>query len=151
MPKNLVSASIIAVALLLWLGSGLFSTDSAPREHSSLASQQSSAVEPDSKAPSRVRVEVIQAETRRGFLVLRGRTESKRMVEVKAEIAGKVLRRPVERGASVTKGELLCEIAVDDRAAAVAEAKATTNCQAHCRASLAIKCARWTSFWMTRC
>jgi multidrug efflux system membrane fusion protein len=124
MSKNLVSASIIAAALLLWLGSGLFSTDSAQQDHPSLTAQQAGTIEPGDKDLSRVRVEVIRSEARRGFLVLRGRTESKRMVEVKAEIAGKVVRRPVERGARVVKGDLLCEIAVDDRAAAVAEARA---------------------------
>jgi multidrug efflux system membrane fusion protein len=58
------------------------------------------------------------------YLVLRGRTESKRMVQVKAEIAGKLLSRPAERGERVRKGDLLCEVAVDDRAVAVTQARA---------------------------
>jgi multidrug efflux system membrane fusion protein len=46
------------------------------------------------------------------------------MVQVKAEIAGMVVARPVERGMRVARGELLCQLAVDDREAAVAEAQA---------------------------
>jgi multidrug efflux system membrane fusion protein len=122
MSKNILSAMIVAAGLLLWLGSGLFGDDPAPQEHAALALQKP----PTAAARDlrRVRVEVINAESRTRFLVLRGRTESKRMVEVKAEISGKVISRPVERGMQVKKGHLLCEVAVDDREVAVAEAQA---------------------------
>ncbi|MEH6634433.1 MAG: efflux RND transporter periplasmic adaptor subunit [Halioglobus sp.] len=124
MSKNFTSASIVAVVLLLWLGSGLFLGDSAPQEHPALAIQVGSGNGAGSRVLSRVRAEVIDAEPRTRFLVLRGRTESKRMVQVQAEITGKVVSRPVERGMRVEEGDLLCELAVDDRAAAVAEAQA---------------------------
>ena len=71
-----------------------------------------------------MRAEIVRSQPRTRYLVLRGRTQSKRTVEVKAELAGKVVSRPVERGTLVARGELLCELAIDDRAAAVAEAKA---------------------------
>ena len=126
MSRNLVSALIVAVVLAVWLGSGLFSGDSAPAEHAPLARQQQTAaggaVDPD---VTRVRASVIQARARTRYLVLRGRTESKRTVDVKAEISGKVVSRPVERGQRVEPGELLCELAVDDREVSVAEAQAT--------------------------
>lgn len=124
MSRNFISASIIAVVLLLWLGSGVFLGDSAPQEHPALAVAVQPAVGPGNGDLTRVRAEVIRSEARTRFLVLRGRTESKRMVQVKAEIAGKVVSRPVERGMRVAQGDLLCEMAVDDRAAAVAEAEA---------------------------
>jgi multidrug efflux system membrane fusion protein len=122
MSKNLISASIVAAVLLLWLGSGLFVDDTTPQEHAALADQK-----PPSTAARglrQVRVETIHSESRTRFLVLRGRTESKRMVEVKAEISGKVVSRPVERGMQVSTGDLLCEVAVDDREVAVADAQA---------------------------
>lgn len=124
MSKNAVSASIIAVLLLLWLGSGVLFSPSAPEEHPTLAAQQRVPVDAGHRELTPVRVALIRSEPRTRFLVLRGRTESKRTAQVKAEIAGKVVLRPVERGARVATGELLCEIAVDDRAAAVAEAQA---------------------------
>ena len=41
MSKNFISASIVAIILLLWLGSGIFSGDSAPQEHDSLSARGS--------------------------------------------------------------------------------------------------------------
>lgn len=125
MSRNLISALIVALLLAVWLGSGLLSGDSASVEHPPLAAQQPA---PPVGAPggdvTRVRAEVVQAQERTPFLVLRGRTESKRMVEVRAEVAGKVVSRPVERGERVQRGDLLCELAVDDREVSVAEAQA---------------------------
>ena len=73
---------------------------------------------------SRVRVALSASQPRTREVVLRGRTESKRMVDVKAEIAGTIVSRPVERGARVAEGDLLCEIAIDDRKVTLAEARA---------------------------
>jgi multidrug efflux system membrane fusion protein len=125
MSKNLISATIVAVGLLLWLGSGVFFGESAPQEHPTLAVQEQESVGAAAGDPAQVRAEVIRSESRTRFLVLRGRTESKRAVEVKAELAGTVVSRPVERGMRVKEGDLLCEVAVDDREAAVVEAEAT--------------------------
>jgi len=130
MSKNLISATIVAVGLLLWLGSGLFFGESAPQEHPALAVQEHLSVGAAAGEPPQVRARIIRSESRTRFLVLRGRTESKRAVEVKAEITGTVVSRPVERGMRVEEGELLCELAelaVDDRDAAVAEAEAAVE------------------------
>ena len=125
MRKNLISASLIAGFLLIWLLSGLLFGESEITNHPTLAEQGSGVVSPAGAAMTRVRARVSQAQLRTRFLVLRGRTESKRSVEVKAEIAGKIVNRPVERGGVVKRGALLCELAVDDRAASVSEAKAS--------------------------
>ena len=124
MSKNVISASIVAVVLLLWLGSGLFIGDHAPAEHPAIALQQQADPDAGNAEASKVRAEVVKSRARTRYLVLRGRTQSKRVVEVKAEIAGKVISRPVERGTRVEAGDMLCELAVDDRAAAVSEAEA---------------------------
>jgi len=125
MPRNLILALLVALLLLLWLGSGLFSADSAPAEHPPLALQaQAGSATVGNGNLTRVRARVIKAEARTRYLVLRGRTESKRTVQVKAEIAGKVVSRPVERGMRVEPADLLCAVAVDDREASVAEAQA---------------------------
>jgi multidrug efflux system membrane fusion protein len=140
MPKNVISALIVAACLLLWLGSGIVLDDPAPRDHAALAVEGQAVAVAGSKNLKQVRVEVIRAESRTRFLVLRGRTESKRMVDVKAEIAGKVVSRPVERGMQVVAGDLLCELAVDDREAAVAEAEAAlVNARIEHKGSLKLK------------
>ena len=125
MRKNLISASLVAGFLLIWLLSGLIFGESETTSHPTLVERGSAVVSPADTPMTRVRARVSQAELRTRFLVLRGRAESKRSVQLKAEIAGKIVNRPVERGDSVKLGALLCELAVDDRLASVAEAKAS--------------------------
>jgi multidrug efflux system membrane fusion protein len=125
MSKNLVIASSIAAGILIWLLSGVLTDDSGVAEHESLAVESTHSAPVEQTQLPRVRAVVLRSEPRTRYLVLRGKTESKRMVDVKAEISGNIVSRPVERGMRVEQGELLCEVAVDDREAAVAEAKAS--------------------------
>ena len=46
---------------------------------------------------------------------VRGRTQAYRHVEVRAEEAGRIVREPVQRGARVSEGDILCEVAIDNR------------------------------------
>lgn len=124
MSKNIVSASIVVAVLVLWMGSGAFVSDTQATQREAREGLTPERSQSDNKGPSRVRVAVTTAEARTRSVVLRGRTETKRAVEVTAEIAGQVVSRPVERGMQVTRGQLLCEIAVDDREVAVQEARA---------------------------
>ena len=126
MSKNVASASIIAGLLLLWLGSGLMVERPADPESVATAKvgHQTQQAQASSAALARVRVKRINAEPRSQNVVLRGRTEAKRIVEVTAEISGRVVSRAVERGEQVSAGQLLCEIAIDDREMAVEEAQA---------------------------
>lgn len=55
---------------------------------------------------------------------VRGRTEAWRLVEVRAEQAGRIVSNPISRGARVSEGDVLCEIAVDTRQADLDEAVA---------------------------
>lgn len=54
---------------------------------------------------------------------VRGRTQAIRMVDVRAEISGRVVATPVARGARVRAGDTLCELAVDTRAVDLQEAR----------------------------
>ncbi|MDX1490671.1 MAG: efflux RND transporter periplasmic adaptor subunit [Pseudohongiellaceae bacterium] len=53
---------------------------------------------------------------------VRGQTKAFRLVDVRAETSGRVVSTPVPRGARVEQGELLCELAVDNRDAELQEA-----------------------------
>ncbi len=57
-------------------------------------------------------------------ILLRGRTEAARHVEVRAEIPGLVISHPLRKGAFVESGQLLCALDPGTRGAALAEAKA---------------------------
>ncbi len=124
MSKNMFSASIVVVCLSLWMGSGALSgkqTDDTKTPASTLPQQTAATI---GGAANRVRVAVLDSQLRTREVVLRGRTESKRIVDIKAEIVGSIVSRPVERGAQVAAGDLLCELAVDDRTVALREARA---------------------------
>jgi multidrug efflux system membrane fusion protein len=119
MKKNFITAALIGAGLLVWLLSGLFAEAPEPLEDTA----SSALVEPDS-ALQRVRVAQFNAEQRTLTRILRGKTEVKRSAAVSAETSGRVIARPVERGDYVSKGQLLCELAVDEREAALQEARA---------------------------
>ncbi len=59
-----------------------------------------------------------------GTVVLRGRTEAMRKVEIRSETSGLVISDPIRRGASVNAGDPLCEVAPGVRKAALDEAQA---------------------------
>ncbi len=126
MSKNIVYAALVAVGLAAWLGSGYLQETGTAVPQSAVASAVTAedTLQNVSASNARVRVSTISSELRTREVVLSGRTESKRTVDVKAEIAGAIVSRPVERGTQVEKGDLLCEIAVDDREVAVQEARA---------------------------
>lgn len=53
---------------------------------------------------------------------VRGRTQAFRLVDIRAETAGRVVATPAARGARVQAGDVLCEIAVDTRETDLQEA-----------------------------
>jgi multidrug efflux system membrane fusion protein len=53
---------------------------------------------------------------------VRGRTRASRHVQVRAEESGRIVSEPIPRGARVSQGDILCEIAVDNRQANLQEA-----------------------------
>ncbi len=65
-----------------------------------------------------------KAEIYADTLVLRGRTEADRRVEIRSEIEGLISSPPLRKGARVEKGDILCEVSEGDRAAELAEARA---------------------------
>ncbi|MGR3756153.1 MAG: efflux RND transporter periplasmic adaptor subunit [Tranquillimonas sp.] len=77
-------------------------------------------------APQAVAVAAIRSSAREidSVVVVRGRTEAARQVEVRAETSGKVMSDPLRRGASVERGDLLCELDPGTREVALAEARA---------------------------
>ena len=131
MRKTYITAAVIALATVLWFVSGALTAGEGPTEHPSLAEANERArAEVGDMPPTSVRGRVIHAVALPERVKLRGRTENKRTVEVRAETSGRVVERPVERGTRVAAGDLLCRIAVEDRNARLAQAEAAVE-QAH--------------------
>lgn len=70
-----------------------------------------------------VRVARVNARTFVQKVRVRGQTKAFRLVDVRAEVAGRVVATPIIRGARVNAGDVLCEIAVDSRASDLQEAR----------------------------
>lgn len=58
---------------------------------------------------------------------VRGVTKAFRHVQVRAETAGRLAYEPIPRGARVEAGEVLCELAMDDRGANLTEAESRSE------------------------
>lgn len=123
MRKTYVTAGVIALVTVVWLLSGQLGDSNAEVRHPTVAElkEQNVALVED-KARTRVRARQIRASNVAEKVAIRGRTENKRTVLVRSELAGRVIERPVERGDQVAQGDLLCRLADDDRPARVAEA-----------------------------
>lgn len=72
-----------------------------------------------------------EAQSVDGAVVLRGRTEAARQVELRSETSGQIISEPARRGASVAEGDVLCrldpgtrQITLDEAQARVREAEA---------------------------
>ena len=75
--------------------------------------------------PPTVQVLVSPESIREYDVVLRGRTQATRSVQVRSETAGLVAATPILQGTVVASGTVLCRLAVDARQAALDQAKAT--------------------------
>jgi len=64
------------------------------------------------------------AETATREVVVQGQLEPRRRVEIRAQTAGQVVELPVEKGTRVSAGDVIAELAQDDRAAQLARAEA---------------------------
>ena len=123
-----ITALVIAIPTGVWLLSGFLSTEERVSEHPTLAEANALlAKNADNKVPTAVRARTIHAQTLAEQLSVRGRTENKRTVQVRAETQGRVVARPVERGDRVEAGELLCRIAVEDRQGRITQGKEAVN------------------------
>ena len=124
MKKQQLVAIVIFIAVVAWM--------LIPREGNSTAGEP----EPDvvvTAAPEGsnagegletplVRTLAVSEEDYTQQIRIRGRTQAFRHVMVRAEEPGKLISEPVARGARVSQGDVLCELAIDARDANLSEA-----------------------------
>jgi len=90
---------------------------------------QTETAQPQDPAPQDARIVAViamqsQARMVDSAVVLRGRTQAARQVNVAAETSGRVISDPLRKGAQVETGQLLCALDPGTRADTLAEAKA---------------------------
>jgi multidrug efflux system membrane fusion protein len=146
MRRSYLIAGTIALLAAGWLASGmLFNSGETARSVPTVSAEaaqisdppppdnaETAPVDDGSGAPPAVnpgeivsvQVMASTAQPQRRTIVLRGRAEADRVVEVRAETTGRVVEVPVEEGALVHRGDLIAVLDGSDRAARLAEAKA---------------------------
>lgn len=125
MKKQQIVAALIMLVVVIWMivPRGTDSTAEvpyeAPRVVRAISEGQSNTENPEILT---VRAARIGPQTYVEQIRVRGRTQASRHVQVRAEEAGRIVGEPVARGARVNEGDVLCEIAVDDRQSNLQEA-----------------------------
>ena len=123
--QHVVSAGIL-IAVVLWM---VIPQSAEEPDESNAPTSSSIVAVPEGVSPGEnpsdyiVRAARINQQTYGKKVRVRGRTQAFRHVEVRAEQAGRIVSEPVMRGARVNAGDLLCEIAIDDRDSNLLEAQ----------------------------
>ena len=131
---------------MAWLLSGVLTAE-PPEINPSIEEQQlnNASVRSD-LVPTQVRVTRMNAVEKVRFETIRGKTQNKRTVAVRSEIDGKIVARNVEKGDTVIAGQVLCELAMEDRQSSLTEAKeAVTQAQLEYKGAQKLKARGYNS------
>ncbi|MBI3677886.1 MAG: efflux RND transporter periplasmic adaptor subunit [Proteobacteria bacterium] len=106
----------IAAIVVIWIASGfLTGTGAKPVDESDTSS---------ASQVTKVQVAMLAAQDRAATITVRGRTQALHSVDVRAEVEGVVQTLHFEKGDMVKKGDVLCEIKMNDRGARLEQARA---------------------------
>jgi multidrug efflux system membrane fusion protein len=125
--KNLVALGL-AVIVVVWMAyprerGALDDGYPLPERDGAVTAISGSASITNDNQNFTVRVERVSAQSFVQKVRVRGQTKAFRLVDIRAEVAGRVIGTPFIRGARVKAGDVLCEIAVDSRAVDLQEAR----------------------------
>jgi multidrug efflux system membrane fusion protein len=112
-------AGAILVVAFVWILSGQILGHRAP-----VADQMTQA---RANTTPIVRVATLNAQLRDAMVTVRGRTQALHAVDVRAQVEGVVQSIHFDKGQMVKKGDVLCEIVLNDRGAKTAQAKAMVD------------------------
>lgn len=119
MNRSLLLALLIAAAAAAWVASGpILGGDSGPE-----VQKPSAQLDRQERRPQ-VRVRTQSAEPRTLELVINGRTEPNREVQLRAEQPGAVVELPADKGSPLEQDALIARLADEDRSAALEQARA---------------------------
>lgn len=119
MKRSVITALVIALAAGAWILSGQFdlfgSVEPAPTAATAPVAEDE---------PLEVRVRQFTAQEYRSQIVVTGRTQAARRVNLRAQAAGQVEEIGAAEGSPVQEGDLIVRIGIRDRQARLAEAEA---------------------------
>ena len=109
--RNYRVAAIVTVLAVLWLLSGLLTGGD---KHLPEKTPAAGAKRPTAEAIT-VKARRLEAQPYVTRVLVNSRTEANRSVQVRAELDGVIAALPVEEGQRVSAGDVICEIAAEDR------------------------------------
>lgn len=113
MSKNVRAALVVFIATLGWFLVGMWKAPDVSEQESKGGDKLTA-----------VKAAWFQARPYASTLMVRGRTEANRAVSLRAEVSGRVVEVPAERGTMVAEGDVICRLAREERDQRVIEAKA---------------------------
>lgn len=117
MKKSYLIAAGIAVVAAGWVLSGQFGGEETAVGEPQQATKTAASL-------TRVRVQLSIAQNKINELVIFGKTEASRRVDLKAETTGRIVAIKARKGDYLKKGDVIVQIALDDRPARLVEAQA---------------------------
>ena len=111
--KNVRVALLVFIVTFLWFLSGAWKAPKVEEQSESLEDKQ-----------TLVTAAWFYARPYTSQFSARGRTEPNRMVKLRSEVSGRVVAVPVARGQRVSKGDVICQLAIEDRQQRLDEATA---------------------------
>ena len=120
--RSILTAIFVFLALIGWLMSGVMSDNAVPVEPAKPLIENTATT-----SRFKVVVETLAAETHVNNIRLQARTEADKVVTIAAETNGVVADLPIEKGAFVQKGQVICGIDVGARKAQLDQARANRN------------------------
>lgn len=119
---SVVAALLVAVAVAYWfvVRHDVVTPDPTTAE----ATTEGDEAAADRTPPVAVQVMTSQARDSASTLIVRGRTAANRVVDVAAQVNGRVISEPQRRGATVAEGTVLCHLDPATSQAELAEAEA---------------------------
>jgi len=125
MKKSFFIAVIISILAVIWILSGVLS-EGNPKAVSATVESNEPAEILTKKTP-KVQVEDLSFQLLKDNVVVTGRTQASRKVNLSAEINGQIASIKVKKGETVKRGDVIARLDVQDRSARVAEAEQLVN------------------------
>ena len=117
-PGSFLLSGALLLLVVAWMASGRFLGSAEP------ADEAAAAREPAAVEPMKVLIDTLPASEVAVEVVVQGRIEPRRRLDLRAETSGQVVEIPIRKGARVAQGQALLRLAADDRPARVAQARA---------------------------